>query len=150
MHVLTSAGCSAAKALLAAIGVALSGCAIGESPLEASQAGLSCVDDTPHCVSQRQATLKSMVADKERGWLKEPATPAAYASGVRLFAYKSTKKDLSCAELDQGRKEADGAPAALKVAGQFLTPAQVSRGVMFAGEVGRELGNEIKRRCKKG
>ncbi len=32
-----------------------------------SRAGLSCVDDSTECVEQRQATLKAMLADKDRG-----------------------------------------------------------------------------------
>ena len=89
-----------------------------------------------------------MVSDPGRKWVKEVPTPAAYASGVRLFAFKNKKKDLSCEELSYGRKEADGAPAALKSNGTGLTPAQVSRGAMLAHDVGRELGNEYNRRCK--
>ena len=70
--------------------------------------------------------------------------------GGRLFAFKNKKKDLSCEELAHGRKEADAAPAALRSNGTGLTPAQVSRGAMLAHDVGRELGNEYNRRCKKG
>ena len=149
MHVLTSTACSAAKALFAAIGITVGGCAVGEAPIEGS-AGLNCIDDSPRCIAERQATLKQFVADPQRRWIKEPPTPAAYASGVRLFAYKTAKKDLSCDELAHGRREADGAASSLKGAGSSLTPAQVSRGTMFASEVGRELSNEMKRRCKKG
>ena len=68
----------------------------------------------PECVEQRQVTLKSMIADKDRKWVKEPATPQAHASGVRLFAFRSRKKELSCEELAHGRREADGVPKALK------------------------------------
>ena len=35
------------------------------------RAGLSCVDDSPECVDQRQTTLKSMLADQDRKWVKE-------------------------------------------------------------------------------
>ena len=77
------------------------------------RAGLSCVDDSPECVDQRQATLKSMLADEDRKWVKEPATPQAHASGVRLFAFRSRKKELSCEELahrpPRGRRRAQGA-----------------------------------------
>jgi hypothetical protein len=52
--------------------------------------------------------------------------------------------------LHHGRKEADGAPAALKSAGTALTPQQISRGTLLAGEVSRELANELKKRCKRG
>ena len=149
MHVLTSTACSAAKALFAAIGLALGGCAVGDTPVEGTGAGLACVDDSPRCIAERQATLKQLVSDPQRKWVKEQPSPSAYASGVRLFAFKSTKKDLSCDELAHGRREADGAASSLQGAGSTLTPAQVSRGRMFASEVGRELAGEIKRRCKK-
>lgn len=116
----------------------------------AAPAGLGCVDDSVECITKRQAALRQLVGDKERKWVKETPNAASYASGVRLFAYKTKKKELSCEELSAGRKEADGAPAVLRgpQAAQ-LTPAQASRGIMLAGEVSRELGNEIARRCKK-
>lgn len=128
----------------------LGACAAGEPPqvLSASP-GLRCVDDSPACVAQRQSTLKAMVGDPSRGWIKDRPDAAAYASGVRLFAYKNKKKELTCPELQAGRQEADGASAALRATGTGLTPAQISRGVMLAGEVGRELGNEYQRRCRK-
>lgn len=149
MQLAASSTCSGLKALLAAIGMSVSGCAVGDAPIEAN-AGLSCVDDSPRCISERQIALKSLVADPQRRWVKEPASPAAYASGVRMFAFKQTKKQLSCEELAAGKREADGASASLKGAGSMLTPAQVSRSTMFAHEVGRELSNEMKKRCNKG
>src|ERR1700674_3713298 len=48
------------------------------------RAGLSCVDDSKECVDQRQTTLKAMLADQDRKWVKETANPQAHASGVRL------------------------------------------------------------------
>ena len=139
------AGVAVCLALLA------TGCASGDPPeISTPRAGLGCVDDSFECISQRKATLQAMVGDPARKWVKEPASPSAYASGVRLFAFKNKKKDLSCEELAHGRKEADAAPAALRSNGTGLTPAQVSRGAMLAHDVGRELGNEYNRRCKKG
>lgn len=133
---------------MATLGMAVSGCAVGEIPAES--AGLQCVDDSPRCVSERQTTLNALVSDPSRSWIKEVPSPAAYASGVRLFAYKTKKKELNCDELAAGKREADGAAPSLKAAGSTLTPAQVSRGTMFASEVSRELANEMKRRCKRG
>ena len=90
-----------------------------------------------------------MVGDKDRKWVREPASPQAYASGVRLFAFKSRKKDLSCDELAVGRREADAGPGVLRGSGgSGLSPAQVSRGVMLSSEVSKELSNEMQRRCK--
>jgi len=114
------------------------------------RAGLSCVDDSKECVDQRQATLKSYLADNDRKWVKESASPQAHASGVRLFAFRSRKKDLTCEELAHGRKEAEGAAKSLRgPEGKSLSPAQISRATMFAAEVSKELAAEMRaRRCK--
>lgn len=128
----------------------LAGCAGGDGPDIAAPPGLGCVDDSVECISKRQAALRQLVGDKERRWVREPASAASYASGVRLFAYKTKKKELSCEELSAGRREADGAPGVLRgPQAAKLTPAQASRGIMLAGEVSRELGNEFARRCRK-
>lgn len=135
-------------ALLGALALA-SGCAGPETPLTL-ESGLKCVDDTPECVARRQNSLRQLVAQNDRSWIRQPATAEAYASGVRLFAFKSKKKDLSCEELKIGQREADAGPAILRGSqGKTLTPAQVSRGVILAGEVSKELAREIARRCRK-
>lgn len=126
----------------------LFGCAGGDSP-SVQPAGLRCVDDSSHCISQREKVFDSYMADKSRAWVKQPSSPQAHASGVRLFALSKRRKELSCDELAHGKREADSAPAALRAAGSGLTPAQVSRGVMLAGDVSRELQREISRRCSK-
>jgi hypothetical protein len=114
------------------------------------RAGLACVDDSKECVERRQTTLKAYLADGDRKWVKEPATPQAHASGVRLFAFRSRKKELSCEELAHGRREADGAAKSLRGPdGKGLSPAQISRAAMFAAEVSKELTAEMRtRRCK--
>jgi hypothetical protein len=136
----------AATATLVGIGLILAGCSGGL--IEDSRSGLTCLDDSAECVEQREATLKSMLADKDRSWLKEPADAKAHASGVRLFAFRSQKGDMSCEELSYARKEAEGAPKVLK-ASQGLSPAQISRASLFAVEVNRELMAEMrKKRCR--
>lgn len=88
------------------------------------------------------------MADKSRAWVRQPAGPEAHASGVRLFAFSKRRKELSCDELRHGKHEADAAPKVLRGSGgSNLTPAQISRGVMLANEVSRELSKEIRRRC---
>lgn len=133
---------------LAGLGLALAACS-GFGP-EDSRAGLSCIDDSPECVQQRQSTLKAMLADQDRKWVKEPATPQAHASGVRLFAFRSKKAEMSCEELLHARREAESVPKTLKGAGgQGLSQAQIQRASMFATEVGKELAAEMrKRRCR--
>jgi len=112
-------------------------------------AGLKCVDDSPTCIAERQATMKAMLADPNRSWVAQRPDAAAYASGVRLFAFKTKKKEMSCAELHAGKREADLGPAILRTPGNGLSHSQVSRGVILAHEVGRELGRELSRRCDK-
>ena len=112
------------------------------------RAGLSCVDDSQECVDRRQVTLKSMLDDQDRKWVKEPTNPQAHASGVRLFAFRSRKKELTCEELALGRREADSVPKTLR-GSKDLSPAQISRANLFAAEVSKELAAEMRsRRCK--
>ncbi len=115
---------------------ALSACAIGTGTELDARAGLGCVDDSPECISRRQTTLRHLVDDKNRAWVKEPPTPEAYASGVRLFAFKTKKKELTCDELAHGKRSRRGASSALANAGSKLTHAQVTRG-NDAGHRGR-------------
>jgi hypothetical protein len=145
-----SARARRSAALVVAAACLLGACATSDPPIELAKPGYACVDDSIECINRRQGLLRQLQADQSRSWMKEQPTPEAYASGVRLFAMKTKKKDLSCAELALGRQEADRGPATLRgPGGAKLTPAQVSRGVMFAGEVSRELANEMGRRCKR-
>jgi hypothetical protein len=129
---------------LAGIAMMASACTGLFAP-EDNRAGLSCIDDSPECVERRQTTLSALLADKNRTWVKEAPTPQAHASGVRLFAFRSAKAELTCEELAHGRKEAEAAPKALK-GGQGLSPAQISRASLFAAEVNKELTAEMKKR----
>jgi hypothetical protein len=127
---------------------ALAGC--GGTTVGTSNAGLTCVDDSADCIERRQQTLSYLVDANDRSWIKVHPPAEAYASGVRLFALQKKKKELSCDELALGRGEAERAPGILRGAsGAKLTPAQISRGVILASEVSRELAAEMKRRCKK-
>jgi hypothetical protein len=114
------------------------------------RAGLSCLDDSQECIDKRQVTLKSMLDDQDRKWVKEPTNPQAHASGVRLFAFRSRKKELTCEELALGRREADSVPKTLRgPEGKSLSPPQVARANLFAAEVSKELAAEMRaRRCK--
>ncbi len=112
---------------------------------------MSCLDDSPHCISQRQTALRHLVTRSDRHWVRDRASVDSYASGVRLFAFKTKKKDLTCDELQMARREADSADVVLRgPEGRRLTPAQLSRGSMFAAEVSRELSREQARRCRRG
>jgi hypothetical protein len=114
------------------------------------RAGLSCLDDSKECVDRRRVTLDSYLADNDRKWIKEPATAQAHVSGVRLFAFRSRKKELSCEELARGRREADSVAKSLHgPEGKEFPPALIARATLFASEVSKELTAEMRaRRCK--
>jgi hypothetical protein len=114
----------------------------------ASTVNHGCVDDSKVCIDQRQAALRTLQGDHSRAWIKQPASINAYATGVRLFAYKTEKARLTCDELAIGRREAEAAPSVLRSPqAHGLNPAIVSRSLMFAADVNRELGHEQQRRC---
>lgn len=137
-------------AALCVLALAASGCASTELSGGGPAHGTQCVDDSADCIGKRQSALKSMMADSSKTWIKEPADAKSYASGVRLFAYRGKRKELTCDELAAGKREADAAPGVLRGAtASSLTPAQVSRGTMLAAEVSRELATEMTRRCRK-
>lgn len=139
----------AAVALI--LGFGFAGCATQLDNSAGANRGMSCLDDSAHCVSQRQAALRELVGRNDRQWVKEGASVDSYASGVRLFALKKKKKELSCDELRHAQREAHAADAALRGPnGRGLTHAQISRGSMLAAEVGREISREIARRCLRG
>ncbi len=145
------AASSYCKCVLAiAVAALLSGCANGSTANVIQSNGLSCVDDSTHCIQQRQYALKSMLADTSNSWVHQPVSAEAYASGVRLFAYKKKKKQLPCSDLRRGQQEAHNARTVLRgPAGSNLSSGQIARGAMLGTEVARELKREIRRRCGK-
>lgn len=135
--------------LVIGLGVLACGCAGPRTPTAPStEAGLHCVDDSLVCRERRQAALAALLADRERSWINRPPDAAAYASGVRLFAYKKRKGELTCRELAIGVSEARGARSTLRAASDQLTPGQIARGAMLGDEIEKELKRERRRRCK--
>ncbi|WP_246317380.1 hypothetical protein [Hyphomicrobium methylovorum] len=130
-------------------GAVMAGCGGNEAALGEQARGLKCVDDSNVCISQRKIVYDSYMADKSRAWVKHPAGPHEYASGVRLMAFNKKRAELSCDELAHAKAEADRGPASLKSgANSGLTPAQIARAGMLAREVSRDLGREFARRCR--
>lgn len=136
-------------AATAAAVAGLAACSGGEGGAAGPQLGLSCVDDSAHCISQRGKVFDSYMADKSRSFVRQPATADSYASGVRLFALTKRRKELTCDELAHAKREADAGPSVLRGNAGRLTPAQVARGVILANEVSRDIGREQAKRCRK-
>lgn len=148
---LTPRVCRSAGVLagLSLVVLPLAGCSGTIVDSEAPSANLGCIDDSRECIGQRQSALQAMLADKSRKWVREPATMGSYATGVRLWAFRSEKARLTCDELGVGRREADNAPGALRGPSSQGIPAGVrARGVIFAEEVAKELTREAQRRCR--
>jgi hypothetical protein len=124
-----------------------SGCALVQSPgLNTSTVDVGCVDDTRRCLDKRKADLEAIMADKSRRWIAQPATPATYASGIRMFAFMKLKKKLTCHELQIGLDEAGRARASLNSARNHLTNGQIARGALLGDEVATHMRKEMKRR----
>ncbi len=141
---IAAAGALALAAILAA-------CATNDAPQFGHGKGMACLDDSAHCIAQRKTALHHIVTRSDRHWVRDHPTVDAYASGVRLFAFKTKKKELTCDELKIGRREAGDAARVLRGSeGRALSPAQISRGVMLGEEVSRELAREHARRCRRG
>lgn len=140
--------CAPLLALLASLG--FSGCSANISGPEAvASPDYGCLDDSSPCVAARQAQLRALQSDRSKAWVRQPASIGSYASGVRLFAFKTEKQKLTCEEISIGRREADGAPSALRSAQAASINSGIrNRSLMLADEVGKELSREAQRRCR--
>ena len=137
--------------LLSACALLFAGCSgsVSESTSNSPLNTHGCVEDSKACIDQRQAALRTLQSDASRGWVRQPATVNAYATGVRMFAFKTEKTRLTCDELGIGRREADNAPGILRSPqATGLSPAVVSRSIMFASEVSHDIVREQQRRCR--
>jgi hypothetical protein len=130
------------------IGTGLAGCSAEISKPEAQvQQSFGCVDDSPPCISQRQTALRQLQTDPGRAWVRQPASINSYATGVRLFAFKTEKQRMSCDELAIGRREAAAAPGVLRSPQAMAIQPQIrNRSLMLADEVSKELGREAQRK----
>jgi hypothetical protein len=91
--------------------------------------------------------LKALVEDPQRRWIGNPQPAAEYAEGVRLFAYRVLRTQLSCEELALGLAEIDAAAAAYRRPVPGVTPDQARRVRVLSGEVAKELKAERASRC---
>jgi hypothetical protein len=109
-------------------------------PARQDEAGCTNVDT---CVS----VLKAMVADPERAWMRQPVSPAVLANGVRLFAYRALKTQLTCGELAAALTEIEAAAQAFSGAVADLKPERITRVRVLSVQVGTELQAENAQRC---
>lgn len=134
--------------VLAAAATGLAGCSAEISKPETQVQNFGCVDDSPGCITQRQTALRQLQTDQGRTWVRQPASINSYATGVRLFAFKTEKQRLTCDELAVGRREAAAAPGVLRSPQAMAIQPQIrNRSLMLADEVSKELGRESQRKA---
>lgn len=119
---------------------ALTGCSAGPSKF--------CLDDSGACVQQRLARLDAMQEDPQRQWIAQTPSTEEYASGVRQFAYRSTRGQLTCSQLSAGIAETAQARRVLapsKV--KDISAERVGQIIALSDDINRELKVERKMRC---
>jgi hypothetical protein len=103
----------------------------------------------PGCASGSEcmASLKAMIGDPKRSWIAQPQSPAEYANGTRLFAYRALHAQLTCRELSLALGELAWAAKVFRSPVQGVTAAQAGRVLALNSEVEKELRAEVSRRC---
>lgn len=146
----SSRRCPSARAasLVALLAASLLAACSGTEPPPPPNAAAGCVDDSKHCIEMRGQALKAMLADSKRAWVTKPETPAAYATGVKLFAYRGTRDKMTCAELAHGREETRSMPQTLKPGSvPGMNDSRLAQVRDMSGQVNKELSKEFDRAC---
>lgn len=106
--------------------------------------------DAPSCAtgSECMVRLKAMINDPSRDWIGKPQTPAEYANGTRLFAYRALHSQLTCPQLSSALNEVATAANTYRKPVQGVSAVQAKRVVTLNADVERELRSEIAGRCK--
>jgi hypothetical protein len=93
------------------------------------------------------ARLKSMIDDPDRAWIGRREPPTTFVSGVRLFAYRALRTNLTCPELRSALQEIDAASRTFNAAVPGVAPEQATRVKALCVQVRAELGAENAARC---
>ena len=91
--------------------------------------------------------LKALVSNPDRRWVKQPEEPAAFANGVRLFAYRALQKKLTCDELAAALLETENAEKAFRGPVAGVRPLQVVAARRLSVQIARDLRAETATRC---
>jgi hypothetical protein len=96
----------------------------------------------------RGQALKAMLADPKRSWVTKPESPAAFATGVKLFAYRGVRDKMTCAELAHGRAETVTMPQTLKPGSvPGMNDSRLAQVRDMSGQINKELSKEFDRAC---
>ena len=130
--------------------VLVAGCSGGCS--SGPNMGEPCLDDSKACIDSRVATVNGMVTDPSKAWINATPTRGTYASGVRLFAWRSSKDRLTCEELAAGLREMAAAKMSLSQGPLPGTTAERNNQVKaMTDDAAAELARTAKaKQCKVG
>jgi hypothetical protein len=93
--------------------------------------------------------LRLLVENPDRAWIKQPEEPAAFANGVRLFAYSALHKKLSCDELALALLEIETVNKAFRGSAPRVSPEQLIAVRALSARVAKELSAETAARCNR-
>jgi len=93
------------------------------------------------------AVLRAMIDDPRQSWMMRAPTPAEFANGTRLFAYRALRKTLDCGKLRFAGAELQWAIDTFGRDVEGMDGPHRARVSALAAEVRGELEAEIKQRC---
>ena len=93
--------------------------------------------------------LRALVGSTDRRWVKQPEEPAAFANGVRMFAYMALQKKLTCDELAAALLETENAEKAFRGTVPGVRPMQVVAARRLSVRIVRDLRAETAARCQR-
>ena len=93
------------------------------------------------------AVLRAMISDPRQSWMMRAPTPAEFANGTRLFAYRALRKTLDCGKLRFADAELQWAIDTFGRDVEGMDGAHRARVSALANDVRGELEAEIKQRC---
>ena len=93
------------------------------------------------------AVLRAMISDPQQSWMMRAPTPAEFANGTRLFAYRALRQTLDCGRLRFAGAELEWALDTFSRDVEGLDSAHRARVAALAAEVRAELDAEVRKRC---
>jgi hypothetical protein len=143
----TPRGYAAAPGQVHTASTHLTGASAGnvERPQSASAAKYPSCEKPEKCIDR----LRALVGGSDRRWLKQPEETAAFANGVRMFAYMALQKKLTCDELAAALLETENAEKAFRGAVPGVRPMQVVAARRLSVRIARDLRAETAARCQR-
>jgi hypothetical protein len=115
-----------------------------ERPQSASAAKYPSCEKPEKCIDR----LRVLVGSSDRRWVKRPEEPAAFANGVRMFAYMALQNKLTCDELAAALLETENAEKAFRGTVPGVRPMQVVAARRLSVRIARDLRAEAAARCR--